>query len=174
MITVVCGTNRKESLSKKLAEFYTREIEKKTNATVHLIDLLELPPRFIVEEMYGMRSEGFRPVEAQMAQSDKFLFILPEYNGSFPGIVKLFVDAFDPASVFHHKKAALAGLAAGKFGNVRGIDHFTGVLNYLQVDVLPFKVHIPRAGQQLENFSTFRNSRDGREIQNQIDQFIQF
>src|SRR5690606_6582644 len=70
------------------------------------------------------------------------------YNGSFPGVLKMFIDACSvrqSAKTFEGKKAAMAGLAAGKAGNIRGMDHLTGVLNYLGTVVMPYKLPISGA-----------------------------
>jgi NAD(P)H-dependent FMN reductase len=70
---------------------------------------------------------------------------VPEYNGSFPGSVKLFIDACtvrEYSRNFKDKKAALVGIASGRAGNLRGMDHLTGVLNYLGMTVMPDKLPI--------------------------------
>jgi len=40
------------------------------------------------------------------------------------------------------KKIALAGVATGRGGNLRGLDHLTGIFHYLNVHVMPFKLPI--------------------------------
>jgi NAD(P)H-dependent FMN reductase len=66
------------------------------------------------------------------------VFIIPEYNGSFPGILKAFIDCVPPR-FFHGKKAGLVGVSSGHAGSLRSMDQFTNVLNYLQVSVLHSK-----------------------------------
>lgn len=69
-----------------------------------------------------------------MVGCDKLIFVVPEYNGGFPGILKAFIDAC-PSNVFYGKKAGLIGLSAGRSGSLRAMDQLTNVLNYLQVNV---------------------------------------
>ncbi len=45
---------------------------------------------------------------------------------------------------FDGKKAALIGVATGRAGNLRGMEHLTGVLNYLGTIVMPNKLPISR------------------------------
>jgi NAD(P)H-dependent FMN reductase len=134
-------TNRMESLTLGLAKEYVRRLTAKGLPT-ELYSLTELPPNFIAEEMYGRRSAAFKPVEDAVAGATFYLFVVPEYNGSFPGVGKAFIDAM-PRDIWAGKTALLAGTASGRFGNVRGLDHLAGVLNYLQVSVLPFRAHFP-------------------------------
>src|ERR1700712_1966261 len=92
--------------------------------------------------MYGKRSAEFQSIQDIITQTQKFLFVIPEYNGSFPGILKLFIDTCSFPESFYEKKAALVGLSSGKYGNIRGIDHFTGVCHYIHLHIMPLKIHI--------------------------------
>lgn len=148
MITFISGTNRPENatlqIAHKAAKFYS---EKGLNTQIY--SLCDLPRDVAFSELYGERSTAFEEtIRSMVADVDKFVFVLPEYNGGFPGILKLFLDAVEP----HHwygKKAALIGVSAGRSGNLRGLDHLTGVLNYLQVNVLHYKPSLSRI-QQLQ------------------------
>src|SRR5699024_6307007 len=93
-------------------------------------------------DLYGHRSEAFQPIQDCVSQTKKFLFIVPEYNGSFPGVLKTFIDACSFPVSFYGKKAALVGVSSGKYGNIRGIEHFTGVCHYIHLHVMPLKIHI--------------------------------
>ena len=42
-----------------------------------------------------------------MSQSEKFVFIVPEYNGSFPGVLKTFIDGLAFPDTFEQKKNVL-------------------------------------------------------------------
>src|SRR5690606_40758391 len=55
--------------------------------------LEDLPADLLVSDLYGARSEAFTRILDQIGESRKIIFIIPEYNGSFPGVLKLFMDA---------------------------------------------------------------------------------
>lgn len=143
MITIFSGTNRPDNNTHRLAGAVA-EIFRHSSMECQTYDLRELPKTVAFSEVFGARSPDFERVIAQYVQPvDKFIFVLPEYNGGFPGVLKLFLDAVEP----HHwygKKAALIGLAAGRSGNLRGLDQLTNVLNYLRVNVLHFKPNLAR------------------------------
>ncbi len=148
-ILVVSMTNRNESLTLHLAREYVERLEA-AGIPANLYSLTELPANFLVEEMYGRRSEAFMAVESAMAQAEFYLFVVPEYNGSYPGVGKVFIDAM-PREIWKGKTASLAGASSGRFGNARGLDHLNAVLNYLQVTVLPFRAHYPYLERILEH-----------------------
>lgn len=143
MITLISGTNRPNNNTRKVVNVLER-LYCENGVATQVLDLCTLPRDVAFAEVYGRRSEAFAEILAKyVVPVDKFVFVVPEYNGGFPGILKLFLDAADP-QMWYGKKAAIAGLSAGRSGNLRGMDHLTGVLNYLQVDVHHFKPGLSR------------------------------
>lgn len=109
-----------------------------------------------------------------MSDADKFIFITPEYNGSIPGVLKIFIDACSFPISFYHKKAALVGISSGRYGNLRGIDHLTGICNYLRMHVLPLKIFLPQIQNEINEEYTFIHDETIRAIDEQIEELIHF
>lgn len=149
MNLIISGTNRENSYSYEIALYYQKSLAKK-GQDWEILTLTQLPSELIQTDLYGKRSPEFKKIQDQVTRAKKFIFIIPEYNGSFPGILKLFIDACSFPDSFHHKKAALVGLSSGKYGNIRGVDHFTGVCSYLRMHVLPLKIHIPLIRKEMD------------------------
>jgi NAD(P)H-dependent FMN reductase len=173
MVTIISGTNRQGSWTLKLAKYYQRRLQEK-GMEAGLLSLSQLPANIIESDLFGKRSAEFEPIQEIITRTQKFLFIIPEYNGSFPGVLKTFIDACSFPDSFYEKKAALTGLSSGKYGNIRGIDHFTGVCHYLHLHVMPLKIHIPAIKQEFdENNNLFK--KDTLEFTDeQMDKFILF
>ena len=173
MITIISGTNREGSHTLKLAEYYQRQLSAK-GYNAGLLSLTELPDHLIGTDLYGKRSEAFQPIQDKVTLTSKFLFIFPEYNGGFPGILKTFVDACKFPESFYGKKAALVGLSSGKYGNVRGVDHFTGICHYINMHVMPLRIHIPAIHKELDQNGNLFKEDTLRFTDQQIEQFILF
>ena len=125
MYTIISGTNRINSHSEKVAKLYQTILKEKgiDAAIFSLIDIDVLN-----------RSEKFEEVEKElMIPSEKFIFIIPEYNGTFPGVLKAMIDITDVKKVWWGKKALLTGVSTGRAGNLRGMDQLTGSLNHMKV-----------------------------------------
>ena len=103
----------------------------------------------------------------------KFIFVVPEYNGSFPGVVKALIDVL-PRSVWINKKAALVGVAAGRAGNIRGLDHLTNILNYMGVIVLPQKIYLSQVESLVNQEHEIIDVSTIEAIKTQIKGFSQF
>lgn len=139
-----------------------------------ILSLEDLPSDIIVTDLYGKRSEAFAEIQEKVSAAKVFVFIIPEYNGSYPGVLKVFIDACAFPASFFHKKAALVGVATGKYGNVRGVDHFTGVCNYLRMHVLPLKIHIPLIQTELNTEEEFHDPLSLKFILEQIDEIARY
>lgn len=134
MITVISGTNRPGSRTEVVAKVYT-DILLEKGAQVRYLSLKDLPGTFAYDDMYGKRSPELNDLTRHfITETEKIVFIIPEYNGSFPGILKTFIDAVPPVN-FRNKKAAIIGLSDGHAGNLRGQEHLTGILHYLRMHV---------------------------------------
>lgn len=174
MITVISGTHRKNNITIKFSEYYTYSIKQK-GEEVQLLDLRCLPNGFFQENsIFGTPSDEVdKLLKTYFVNADKYLFLLPEYNGSYPGIIKMLIDSVEP-SVFKGKKAALTGISSGRAGNLRGMDHFTSILHYLDVEVLPFKLPISRISTLMDESDNITDPETLQVIDLQIDKFLRF
>lgn len=129
MITIIVGTNRRHSKSKEVALFYQKLLAD-LHTESQIIDIAELPDDFIRTALYenNGKNASFNVYRQLMKASDKFVFIVPEYNGSFPGALKVFIDGLGYPSELLHKKAALVGISDGLQG---GALAFVTLLMYL-------------------------------------------
>ena len=173
MITIISGTNRPASNTLKIAKYYQKTLAEK-GLSSNLLNLESLPKSLIVSDLYGKRSAEFEPIQKLVNDTSKFIFIVPEYNGSFPGILKTFIDACNFPESFYDKKAALVGLSSGKYGNIRGIDHFGGVCSYLHLNVLPLRIHISAIKTELDENGELYKEDTVKFTDQQINKFIAF
>ena len=173
MITIIAGTNRPNSNTLKVAKYYRNQLAEK-GLQITLFDLQDLPANFIAENLYGKKTPAFDKIQELITKTSKFLFVIPEYNGSYPGVLKTWIDACAFPESFYDKKACLVGISSGKYGNIRGIEHFSGVCAYLHLNVMPLRLHIPNIKQEInENGDLFME--DTLKFTNQqMDKFVAY
>ena len=140
MITIIVGTNRSEAVSRQVAEYYQTLLTQR-DIPSQLLDLHNLPSDFLTTALYenNGQNEAFNILSAMIADSEKLVFIVPEYNGSFPGILKTFIDGLTYPSPMCDKKCALVGLSSGMQGGSIALSHLTDILHYLGTHVLALK-----------------------------------
>lgn len=172
MITLVSGTNRPNSWTRKVIDVYKNQLDQK-GIDYQILDLVDLPNDLLHVDMYGKKYDQFAALEQKVLfPTTKYVFIIPEYNGSFPGILKLLIDASDIKNAFYHKKAALIGVSDGRAGNLRGMDDLTNILNYLKINVLYSKIPISSVSQQFDGNGNFTSLETLKLIDQQIDLLV--
>lgn len=173
MITIVCTTNRPDSNTRKVAQMYHHKLLDLKQES-QILDLKEVDANWIQNSNYGKNVPEFETVVSRfIREAGKLIFITPEYNGGFPGYLKFFMDACDQGD-WSGKKVAIMGLASGRAGNVRGLDHLTGILHYLGSEVYSKKVYLSQIHQSLTQDGDIENEVFEREIELQLKGFIDF
>ncbi len=145
MITIIAGTNRKNSVSFRVARLYKNLLNQHQQES-QIIDLAELPNDFIFSALYenSGKNSAFNHYQDKLKGSDKYVFVIPEYNGSFPGVLKAFIDGMGYPSSFKNKKCALVGISSGVQGGGLALSHMTDIFNYLGMSVLALKPKLAR------------------------------
>ncbi|MDQ2720934.1 MAG: NAD(P)H-dependent oxidoreductase [Bacteroidota bacterium] len=165
MYTIISGTNRVGSHTEKVAKEYQRILKEKN---------IEAPVFSLVNVDVLHRSPEILKIEKEiLIPTKKFIFIIPEYNGSYPGVLKTLIDNSDIRSSWQYKKALLTGVATGRAGNLRGMDHLADCLHYLKMNVHYNKLPISVIDKLLDENSHL-DKETLRLIEDQISEFIVF
>lgn len=163
-IGIISATHRPGSYTRRVALYLAREVEKK-GYPYYFVDFQTLPRDFLYSDLFGARSASFSSIIETLEACPIWIWVVPEYNGSFPGIVKVFIDAL-PRETFRQKRAALVGLSDGRFGNLRGLEHLTGILHYCGMEVLPFRCHLMHIQSHWNEAEGTLSEKHAQEIEN--------
>jgi|SRR6185437_11594450 len=165
MYTIISGTNRIGSHTEKVAAEYQNVLKNK-NIEAKIFSLKGINSLYRSDEIINAENEILIPTQ-------KFIFIIPEYNGSYPGVLKAFIDNSDIRKVWNYKKALLTGVATGRAGNLRGMDHLSDTLHFMKMNVFYNKLPISVVDKIMdENGHLNEETLNG--INRQLDEFILF
>ena len=164
MITLISATHRPKNQTSQVVKKY-REILHELGEETTVFELSELPDEFLIGNSFHKGDRGLSAiVDEKILPARKFVIISPEYNGSYPGLFKAFLDMIPP-SVWRGKKIALVGVASGRAGNLRGMDHLTDVFHHMRAEIFSLKVPVSRLDDLMkdgdlhdENHSGFRET----------------
>lgn len=155
-LTIISGTNRQDNLSLLVAR-RCQDLLAELGIASELLSLDRLPQGLAFSYLDDPRQGEFAWIQELVDRSTHFLFVVPEYNGSIPGILKLFIDACDYPDSFRGKSAAMVGIAAGARGNEVGMGHLRDVLVFCGMEVWQQTLSLGRIRQKLEQGGGFRD-----------------
>lgn len=178
MITVVSGTNRKDSKT-SIVSNQIHQLLKELNVETKLIDLSEIDIDVSGKDLYNGEklSESLISIQdGAFIPAEKMIYVSPEYNGSFAGFLKYFIDIISVRKykeTFLNKKCFLVGVAAGRAGNLRGMDHLTGTLNHVGSVVMPGSLPLSQIGSLLTEDGKI-NKATSDLLKEKLEKFIAF
>src|SRR5215203_372551 len=143
MITMVVGTNRPGSNTRKVAA-HVEDIYRELNTPLKVLDLAQLPPEIFHPSSYGEKPKSFAPFAAGVLQSSGLVVVTPEYNGSLPGVLKYFIDMLKFPESFERRPVCFVGLAAGMWGALQPVEQLQAIFGYRNAYIFPERVFMPQ------------------------------
>ena len=152
-ILVLAGSARLDSIHRKLAR-QTVEALREAGLEATLADLRDFPMPIYDGDLET--GEGIPPAAKALKElarrHDGFAIASPEYNGSFPALLKNALDWISrpepgdrPLEVFRGKVAAILSASPGPGGGRRGLHHLRELLEMMRVSVIPDELAIGAA-----------------------------
>lgn len=167
MITILAGTNRVGSNTRAVAKIAERELQKQGVKT-QFCDLAELPEGIFSPKHYFNPPKEFAPFQKMIVETDGVLTVVPEYNGSFPGAFKYFIDLLKFPESLNGMPCAFIGVAAGNFGAMRSIEQLEQIYRYRGAFLFPRFVIMPKVDEKLNAEKTEITDEFSRKLFNQL------
>ena len=138
---IIVGSNRRESINRRLALALARLVEDRLECVWIGID--DLP-------MYNQDLEGHRPESVNrfteaVATTTALLFVSPEHNRSVTAVLKNAIDwGSKPTehNVWRGRTAAITGTSFGAIGTAVGQQHLRQILGILGMTVMGGEAYI--------------------------------
>jgi NAD(P)H-dependent FMN reductase len=147
-ISVIVGSTRQARFSEKPAQWIFQQLEKRGGIDARLLDLRDFPMPFfdqpVPPAMPGRppyENEVVKKWTAEIARSDGFIFVTPEYNYGTAAVLKNAIDWVYPE---WNRKAA-AFVSYGSAVGARSVQQLRETAIELQLAPVRFSVHIPVA-----------------------------
>lgn len=138
---IIAGTNRKASRSLAVAKL-VQSIYEELGEKVEIIDLGQLHLKFDADHSYAVpHPEPLQKEIDKINSSDGLIIVCPEYNGSYSGALKYFIDHWSFPESFEHRPVCFIGLG-GRFGGLRPVEHLQQVFGYRNSYIFPQRVFL--------------------------------
>lgn len=87
-------------------------------------------------------SADARRCKTAVEQADAVVIATPEYHGTFSAMTKLFIENLGFPSALKHKPVALLGVAGGRMGAIKAIEHLRGTCSHLGAVIIPGAISV--------------------------------
>jgi NAD(P)H-dependent FMN reductase len=148
IISVIVGSTRQGRFSEKPAQWIFQQLKNRAGIDAQLLDLRDFPMPFFDQPMPPAmpgrppyENEVVKKWTAEIARSDGFIIVTPEYNYGPSAVLKNALDWVYPE--WNHK--AVAFVSYGSAMGARGIQQLRLTAIELQLAPVRSSVHIPVA-----------------------------
>jgi chromate reductase len=169
-IAVIVGSNRRDSINRKLAQALVKLGAGKFDA--HFVRIDDLP-------LYNQDNEGNLPAEvvrfkAEIARADGVLIVTPEHNRSIPTALKNAVDwGARPwgKSSWPGKPGFITGTSPGAIGSALAQQHLRSVMLGLGMTLLGGEAYVTFKPNLIDDHGNIGDETTQKFLQDFVDRF---
>jgi NAD(P)H-dependent FMN reductase len=129
-IPVILGTVRQGRMSEPVAKFILQQVQQQAEIESELVDIRTLP---LPMDDAGPQAQ-IPAIAATMERADGYIIVAPEYNHTYPGLLKHFLDL--SYQEYPHKSVGICSVSAGPFGGVRAVEALLPTLKALGLSTI--------------------------------------
>lgn len=172
-ILIISGTNRPGSSALKVARVLEGHYARAGVAT-DVLDLVEMPTEAFVPSVYATKPPSVLALQGRVLNAAGLHIVCPEYNGSFPGVLKYFIDLLKFPESFEHKPVAYVGESSGLFGGLRAVEQLQMVFGYRHAHAYPVRVFIPGVNRLFDGDGNLTDATIDTRLKDQVAGFTRF
>lgn len=147
-LVAVSGSVRRDGYTRRFLDLLIAMLERHPDVTVDCIDPGEFRLAFPGEpEAVALERE----LTARVALADGILLSTPEYHGSYSSVLKVLIDNMGYPSVMAGKPVSLLGIATGRLGAIKALEHLRSVCSHIGAIVLPYPVSVAEAHNKMDD-----------------------
>ncbi len=172
-ILIISGTNRPGSNALRIAKLLESSY-RKAGIACEIFLLESLPPETFHPSSYATKPQAVKEIQQRVLDACGLHVVVPEYNGSFPGVLKYFIDMLKFPESFEHKPVAFVGEAAGLWGGLRAVEQLQMIFGYRNAHPYPPRVFIPGVHGKLDASGQLTDADLARRLDEQCVGFAKF
>lgn len=172
-IRIISGTDRPNSNALRVSK-YVRKLYRQKGVDPRIINLQDFPLEQTAGGKYGVSIPPVDDFVSRAIEADGLVIVCPEYNGGYPGILKLFIDYMPFPGALEKKPVAFIGEATGAFGAMRAVEQLQQVMGYRNAHIFPERVFIPAVDENFDMEEGIKNELQQELLENQVVNFLRF
>ena len=176
-ILAIVGSQRNESYNRQLAQIAKTVVGDR--ALFELLDYSDVP--LMNQDIEYPAPASVQRVRAAVKSANGVWIFTPEYNHSYPGVLKNLIDwlsrpiSKEEKQVLSRKPIAISGISTGMGGTAIAQDLLVMLLSMLNANVMNFpRLAIPNASQQTDETGKLKLTTSLPYLEKQVDAFLRF
>src|SRR5215204_3489888 len=156
-IMIISGTNRANSNALRISRIILGHYQS-AKIAAELFNLEDFPREAFDPSSYAKKPPAMQAIQQRVLDAPGLHVISPEYNGSFPGVLKYFIDMLKFPESFDRKAVAFVGEAAGVWGGLRAVEQLQMIFGYRNAHAYPDRVFIPGVQDKFDSAGNFTDA----------------
>lgn len=142
-IAILLGSARPHANSAKVMNIVTKSFLDEPDVALDIVD-----PRHMELPVPGPESNKVavekvsQSLQARLKNADGIVLLTPEYDGTISSVMKLLIEYLGYPSVLYGKPVSLIGIAGGRIGAHRALEHLRSIATHIGCHVLPGSVSV--------------------------------
>jgi chromate reductase len=169
-VAIVVGSNRRESINRKLAQAIAKLAENRVDA--RLVQIGDLPMNN--QDLENPLPAGVARFKAEIEQADALLFVTPEHNRSLPAVLKKAIDwGARPygRNSWGGKPVAITGTSPGAIATAIAQQHLRQILGDLGALVMGGEAYLTFKSGLIDDAGVIADEGTRKFLQAFVDQF---
>ena len=169
-VAIVVGSNRRESINRKLAQAIAKLAENRVDAK--LVQIGDLP--MYNQDLESPLPAGVARFKAEIEQADALLFVTPEHNRSLPAVLKNAIDwGARPygRNSWAGKPVAITGTSPGAIATAIAQQHLRQILGDLGALVMGGEAYLTFKPGLIDDAGVIADEGTRKFLQAFVDQF---
>lgn len=147
-LVAISGSVRRDGYTRQFLDLLIEMLERHPDVTVDCIDPGDFRLAFPGQpEAADLQDK----LMARVVLADGILLSTPEYHGSYSSVLKALIDNLGYPSVIAGKPVSLLGIATGRLGAIKALEHLRSVCSHIGAIVLPYPVSVAEAHNKIDD-----------------------
>jgi len=172
-ILIISGTNRPQAFALKVAKVIEAEYQA-ASVPAEIFSLADMPKEIFDPSIYASKPPAVMGLQGRIVEAAGLHVVTPEYNGSFPGILKYFIDMLKFPESFDRKCVAFVGEANGMWGGLRSVEQLVQIFGYRNAHIFPDRVFIPDVNSKFTDNGRLTDEGIQKRLRKQAAGFAEF
>ena len=169
-LVALLGSVRPGSYTAKVLHVASLQVNDRSDAAMIVIDpatlSLQVGGRETTEDAVWMQE--------QIKAADGVILATPEYHGSYSSVIKLMIENMGFPSTLRGKPVSLLGVASGRIGAIKSLEHLRSVASHVGAIVLPGPLSVASVQSKFDDEGQLVDEATNSRIEQLADNLINY